>query len=121
MATYVLQVLGTVGIIETIVEFSYAVVKINDFTPFEKVFFLVSGTFEMVGELFVLCCMVKTMLGKDDAPEACEVAKNYVKDPIHIYAFSPWEGEDGYDNDLEEGVGVAIILALAPTLFWWGF
>lgn len=119
MATYVLQVLGTVGIIETIVEFSYAIVKLEDFTPFEKTFFLVSGTFEMAGELFVLWRMVKTMLSKDNAPEACDVAKSYVKDPIHIYAFSPWQGEDGYDDDLEEGAGYGIILALLPTLFWW--
>lgn len=54
MATFALQLLGSAGIVETVVEFPYALVNLKDFTPFERVFFLFSGSAEMLGELIVL-------------------------------------------------------------------
>lgn len=119
MATCALQVLGTAGIVETIVEFSYALVNLEDFTPFERLFFLVSGGAEVIGEMTVLSWMIKMMIKKDNAADACRVAKDYVRDPIHIWCFSPWWEEPGYDFDLEDGAVRALALSLLPTLFWW--
>ena len=113
-----LQALGKVRLIGTLVTSGYALVKL-EFTPFESAFFVVSGLFEMVGVLCILAFMRKAILGQDNAPAALERAKKYLYDPIHIYAYSPWEGEEEYDDELETGARVAIILSSAPAVFWW--
>lgn len=119
MTTHLVQVLGAAGIVETIVEFSYALVNLEEFTSFERVFFLVSGSAEMAGEVTVLWWMTKRMLKKDNVADACKVAKDYVRDPMHIWCFSPWWEEEGYDFDLEDGAVRALALSLLPSLFWW--
>lgn len=59
------------------------------------------------------------MLKSDSTAEACSVAKDYVRDPIHILCFSPWQDEQEYDADLDNGVSLAVVLTILPTLFWW--
>lgn len=46
-----IQVLVTAGLVEMVVEFTYVVTNRDNFTPFEEVFFLTSGSIEMLGEL----------------------------------------------------------------------
>lgn len=119
MASAVLQVLGTAGIVESVVEFAYAIMNSENFTPFESVFFSVSGGAEILGEATLLFFMVRRMLKKDSAGSACRVGRHYLRDPIHIWCFSPWWEEEGYDFDLEDNAVRALILSLMPTLFWW--
>lgn len=119
MASALFQVLGTAGIVESVVEFSYAIMNSENFTPFERIFFLVSGSAEMVGEATLLFFMVRRMLKKDSAGNACRVGRSYLRDPMHVWSFSPWWEEEGYDFDLEDNAVRALILSLLPTLFWW--
>lgn len=118
MATFV-QVVGIAGIAETLVEFSYALANLKDFTPFEYVFFLVSGSVEMFTVLIVMGIMARTMLKKNNIADACRVAKYYLRDPIHVICFPPWREEEGYDADLEAGAFIAIFYPFWPTFSWW--
>lgn len=119
MATFTLQVLGSAGIVETLVEFLYALVNLRDFTTFERLFFLVSGSAEMIGEVIVLGYMARRMLELDNAADAFNVAKDYVKDPIQIVCSSLWRQEEEFNDDLEEGAYLAVFFTFWPTLFWW--
>ena len=115
----VLQALGRVGLIGTLVEFLYALINLEDFTPFERAFFVASGTFEMVGVLCILAFMRKAILRQNNAPVAWELVKKYVNDPILTLANSLWGCEEGYDDELETGARFAIISSSAPVVFWW--
>lgn len=51
---FAVQLFGTMGLIETVVVFSNAITNRENFTTFEEVFFLTSGSIEMLGEVAFL-------------------------------------------------------------------
>jgi len=77
------QVLGLCGLAGTIVEFIYVWTNTDKFTNFEGVFFLMTGTFEMLGEvIYVARCLIFTLTNWTFPVKS--VAETLAKDPIHI-------------------------------------
>lgn len=81
-----LQAFGTAGLIETVVEFTYVLTNRDNFTEFEKVFFIASGSCEMAGELLFLfggCWMLRKA---SSATLRTDYIKMLARDPIHNMA-----------------------------------
>lgn len=79
--------LGAIGLAETITEFLYALVLRKSFTPFESLFFLTGGSFELVGELVAVTLGIRYVwqanYGRDDLVDNMGVV---LKDSNHSTA-----------------------------------
>lgn len=115
-----IQVLGTAGLVETVVEFTYVVTNRESFTPFEEVFFLTSGSIEMLGEVLFLMVGLYIFLGEKD----CNRAKALLRDPVHNcarVAFDEAADTDtakGFEDDYYRGSAFAIVISVLSLPVW---
>lgn len=79
-------------IVETVVGFSYALINLKGLALFERMFFLVSGSDEMFGEVLVLFLTVGRMLELDNAAGALILASDYAKTSMHSRFFPMTSG-----------------------------
>lgn len=112
----VLQVLGTVGLVETVVEFAYVITNRENFTPFEEVFFLTSGCIEMLGEVLFLLMGIRILLLHKD----CKGVKALVQDPVHNVAKAFLDEVQGKNAEKQYGVysAVSICVSVLPLPVW---
>lgn len=114
-----LQLLGTVGLVETVVEFTYVVTNRENFTPFEEIFFLASGCIEMLGEVIFLVAGIWECFRQRD----CEGSRALVKDPIHNIASGVLDGNvDNYNVLSLFAIWVSVLSLPIWASFWpaWG-
>ncbi|CAM9386703.1 unnamed protein product [Choristocarpus tenellus] len=119
------QVLGTAGVVETLVEFYYVVTQRDIFTQFEETYFLTTGSLELAGEVFALALglLIVKRHGQDlSLPKIAQLA---ARDPIHILAHPKGERGKLAKHILRIGflgVGVSVISLIPWALFLpvWG-
>lgn len=122
----VLQVLGTFGLIETVVEFTYVLTNRDNFTTFEEVFFLTSGCIEMLGEVVFLLVGITIFFQDKD----CKGVRALVQDPVHNLAKAIFDEAAKNESETNgEYVGWSLIAIFISVLslpvwatFWpvWG-
>ncbi|CAM9721959.1 unnamed protein product, partial [Ectocarpus fasciculatus] len=122
---FAVQLFGTMGLIETVVEFSYAITNRENFTTFEEVFFLTSGSIEMLGEVAFLLMGIGVFFRKKDRAGF----KALLKDPVHNLARGIFEGAaekklqgEAYDECSCLAVMVSILSLFVWATYWpvWG-
>ncbi|CAN0158319.1 unnamed protein product [Ectocarpus sp. 12 AP-2014] len=118
MSEHVATVLGAMGLAETITEFVYALVVRKSFTPFESVFFLTGGSFELAGELVAVALGARyawqAHYGSEDLVDTIGVV---LKDPIHNLAY-PHRDAGVIVTALLAASSVGVMISNVPVLLW---
>lgn len=117
MSEHVATILGAMGLVETVTEFVYAWVR-KSFTPFENVFFLTCGSFELFGELAAIFLSARYVwsagYGGEDLVDTMGVI---LKDPIHNLAY-PHRDAGVIDKSLLAASSVGVMVSNIPVLLW---
>ncbi|CAN0092693.1 unnamed protein product [Scytosiphon promiscuus] len=118
MSEHVATVLGAIGLAETITEFVYALALRKSFTPFESIFFLTGGSFELVGELVAVALGMRYVwqanYGSEDFVDNMGVV---LKDPIHNLAY-PHRDAGVIVTALLAASSVGVMISNVPVLLW---
>eukprot|EP00752_Nemacystus_decipiens_P017763 g15926.t1 len=104
-STIALDLIGSLSLVETLLEFIYVIRSRSKFTPFERLFFMAAGISEMAGEVLLLIIMVAWLhqkrisgIRKKD-PLSRAAAQDHLgrlsKDPIHRLIVAPMKNFKG--------------------------
>lgn len=116
-----MQTFGTIGLIETIVEFTYVWTNEESFTEFEKVFFIATGSCEMAGEIMFLLVGFALLRDAPSRTSRCHYWKMLVKDPIHAVAgYKPMSdpSEERYQMAYAGNCFNALWISTIPMFCW---
>lgn len=126
----IIQVFGAAGLIETVVQFTYALTNRENFTAFEEWYFLTSGCCEVAGEAVFLVAGLWLVARNPDPSKRGVGLSSLAKDPVHCMAGSSFEATSGKVNEANEnyarlsflGVLLSVLSFLAWASFWavWG-
>ncbi|CAM9560406.1 unnamed protein product [Pylaiella littoralis] len=117
-----IQVFGTAGLIETVVQFAYVLTNMENFTAFEQLFFLTSGCFEMAGEAIFLLASLWFFMRDSKAWKRGGGLSFLARDPIHCMAASSFEAASGEVNEAREDYArwsfFGVLLSVLPFTAW---
>lgn len=107
-----------IGLAETITEFVYSLLLLKSFTPFESIFFLTGGFFELAGELVAVTLGARYVWQANYCREDLVATMGVVlKDPIHNLAY-PHRDAGVIVTAFLAASSLGVMVSNVPVLLW---